>query len=86
MSYKILYSDKVVSEDIPALPKKAKEMIKKAIETRLVDNPTHGKPLQYSLSGYRSLRVSVYRIIYKIDVEESAIKIVAIDHRKDVYE
>lgn len=83
--FRIYYSDRVVNEDIPALPKKVREMIRKAIETRLANNPTHGKPLQYSLSGFRSLRVSTYRIIYKIEADDKIIRIVAIDHRKDVY-
>lgn len=44
-----------------------------------------GKPLLEPLSGYRMHRVGVYRIIYAVR-ESSSIEIVAIGHRKDIYE
>lgn len=44
-----------------------------------------GKPLTGSLSGYRMHRVGVYRILYRVR-ESSSIEIVAIGHRKDIYE
>jgi mRNA-degrading endonuclease RelE of RelBE toxin-antitoxin system len=48
------------------------------------DDWTIGKILTDTLTGYRSYRVGVYRIIYKIH-QSSSIEIVAIGHRKDVY-
>lgn len=44
-----------------------------------------GKVLTGSLSHYRVHRVGVYRIIYCVK-ESSHIEIVAIGHRKDIYE
>lgn len=44
-----------------------------------------GKPLTGPLSGYRMHRVGVYRILYAVH-ESSSIEIVAIGHRKDIYE
>jgi len=85
MGYEILYSDAVVSEDIPLLGKREKSQIKRAIEERLTIDPIGlGKPLRHSLSGYRRLRVGDYRIIYR--VIEHTVNIVKIGHRKEVYE
>ena len=81
------YYESVVKRDIPALPKTMRLRIKKAIEQRLVNDPvTYGKPLQYALKGHRRLRVGDYRIIYRILAERRCVLIVAIDHRKDVYD
>ncbi len=86
MSYKIEYLDTVVSEDIPKLPKTIRNRVKKAIETRLTIDPVGlGKPLRYSFSGHRRIRVGDYRIIYRIDQKNETVTIVFIKHRKDVY-
>lgn len=85
--YQIEYLDTVVDEDIPALPKAIKNTIKKAIEERLTVDPLgFGKPLRYSLKGHRRLRVSDYRIVYRIDADNNIVLVVAIKHRKDIYE
>lgn len=87
MSYTIRYLKEVITDDIPRLSKSAKELIKRAIEERLcVDPVSFGKPLQYGLRGQRRLRVSSYRIIYRIDQDKKEVVIVAIAHRKNVYE
>lgn len=83
--YCIEYLQKVTSKDIPLLPKTMRMLIKQAIEERLgVDPIGFGKPLQYNLKGCRRLRVGDYRIIYQI--KEKKVIIIAIKHRKDVYE
>lgn len=85
--FTIKYLDSVIKYDIPALPTSAKKMIKKAIEERLMTDPIgFGKPLRYSLKGHRRLRVSNYRIIYRIEAEQQTVLIIAIKHRKDVYD
>lgn len=85
-TYQIEYIESVVEEDIPALPKAVKNVIKKAIEARLIIDPLgYGKPLRYSLKGHRRLRVGDYRVVYRIDPEIYIVIIVAIKHRKDVY-
>lgn len=85
--YTIDYLEIVVTEDIPALPKTTHLMIKDAIEERLMVDPiSFGKPLQYSLKGHRRLRVGNYRIVYRVDSTKHKVVIVAIKHRKDVYE
>ncbi|KKP95403.1 MAG: Toxin of the RelE-RelB toxin-antitoxin system [candidate division TM6 bacterium GW2011_GWE2_36_25] len=85
--YKITYLESVKKSDIPALSASAKKLIKKAIEQRLTIDPIgFGKPLRYSLKGHRRLRVSNYRIVYRIEPETQSVLIVAIKHRKDIYE
>lgn len=86
-NYKIEYLDVVVKDDIPAPPKTIKTTIKKAIEERLMPDPIgFGKPLRYSLKGHRRLRVGNYRVVYRIDADNNTVVIIAIKHRKDIYE
>lgn len=84
--YTIEYLDNVIDDDIPALPATMKQLIKKAIEERLTLDPIDlGKPLRYALRGHRRLRVGYYRVIYRIEQEQRIVLIVAIKHRKNVY-
>ena len=86
VKYEIRYLKEVISKHIPALSSSAKILIKYAIEERLTADPiSFGKPLRYSMKGHRRLRVSDYRIVYRIEPEKKAVIIVAIKHRKDVY-
>lgn len=85
--YQISYLDVVVKEDIPSLPKRARELIQGAIEERLELDPIgYGKPLRYSLKGHRRMRVSDYRIVYRVEENTHTVVIIAIKHRKDVYD
>ena len=86
-SWIIQYSDKVVEKDIPNLGKPAKTRIKKEIESKLTVDPIHfGKPLRYSLYRLRSLRVGDYRVLYQTYNAQSKVLIVAIGHRKSIYD
>lgn len=85
--YSIEYLESVVKRDIPALTQKIRILIRRAIEERLAKDPIgFGKPLRYSLKGHRRLRVGDYRIVYRIEPETKIVLIVAIKHRKHVYE
>lgn len=87
MSFEIHYQEQVILKHIPALPTSMKILIKRAIEERLKVDPVGlGKPLRYSLKGHRRLRVGDYRVVYRIDVQAHTVIIVAIKHRKDIYE
>ena len=82
--YNVIYSDQVISKDIPKLSIPVRLIIKSAIETKLLSDPVKfGKPLRYSLKGCRSLRVGDYRVIYQI--VDRTINILLIQHRKDCY-
>ncbi len=51
----------------------------------IYDDWTVGKVLTGELQKYRAHRSGMYRIIYRVR-ESSSIEIVAIGHRKDIYE
>ncbi|MCR4277947.1 MAG: type II toxin-antitoxin system RelE/ParE family toxin [Candidatus Berkelbacteria bacterium] len=74
----------VVRTDIPKLGEDIRRQIKTALETKLARHPeTFGLPLRGILKKYWKLRVGNYRIVYQI--EKNKIYIVAIAHRKEVY-
>ena len=84
MELKVVYHPKVITEDIPALPKVVSARIKKAIENKLLTHPeTFGEPLRGSLVPLWKLRVGDYRIVF--DVQGSKVYIHAISHRKNIY-
>lgn len=65
--YEIEYHPLVLNDDVPVLSSEMAARIEDAIETKLIKAPElFGKPLRQSLKGYRRLRVSGYRIIYRI--------------------
>ena len=83
--YSFEYLEEVVKNDISQIPQNIRNIIKRAIEERLgVDPFSFGKPLRYSLKGHRRLRISNYRVVYKI--ENQMVVIIAIKHRKDIYQ
>jgi addiction module RelE/StbE family toxin len=53
---------------------------------RLLNDPLQGHPLHDELSGYRSLRVRTYRVIYQIDDEDTTLDVVFVGPRRNVYE
>lgn len=86
IKYQISYLEEVIKKHIPSLSSSTKILVKRAIEERLMIDPiSFGKPLRYSLKGHRRLRVGNYRIVYRIE-EEYKIIVVAINHRKEIYE
>ena len=86
MRFSIEFNEEA-KEDFKALPKKFQELVKRAIEERLeVDPISYGKPLRYSWKGHRTLRVSKYRIIYRVIEVKNNVLIVRIEIRRDVYE
>ena len=85
--YTIVYAERVSKKDIPKLSAPVKRRIRTAIEQKLTLDPLHfGKPLKYSFQGHHRLRVGDYRVIYRIDPQAATVYVVAIRHRKDVYE
>ena len=82
--FTVVYHRLVVSLDIPKIPKKWKEKVRRSVETRLTSHPDlYGKPLRRSLKGYRKLRVGDYRVIFKI--KGNMVTILLIQHRSVVY-
>jgi mRNA interferase RelE/StbE len=53
---------------------------------KLQVEPDRGKPLQLSLKGLRSWRTGDYRIVYRVVERKIEILVVAVGHRRDVYD
>ena len=53
---------------------------------KLDADPERGKPLQLVLKGLRSWRTGDYRIVYRVIESRIEILVVAVGHRRDVYE
>jgi mRNA interferase RelE/StbE len=83
--YRLRYHPDVRDKDLPKINKNIQKRIKVAIEKRLLVAPDrYSEPLRRTLRGYRKLRVGDYRIVLKL--RDNEILILAICHRKDVYE
>jgi mRNA interferase RelE/StbE len=74
-----------VAEVIRHLPPALKRSIKHAIRAISVD-PNCGEPLQKELEGYWKFKVRRFRIVYRIDRTHRIIRIVAVGHRRTIYE
>ena len=53
---------------------------------KLMAEPERGKPLQLTLKGLRSWRTGDYRIVYRVVEARIEVLVIAIGHRRDVYE
>lgn len=62
-----------------------KKQLKEALNT-LKENPYSGKTLREELNFFRSFKIKRYRVIYHIDDSLRHIVIVALGHRRDIYE
>ena len=62
-----------------------KSTVKSKIEM-LQENPFSGKWLERKLSGYLSMRVKRFRIIYKVRDDDQTVAVHYVGHRKDIYE
>lgn len=81
--YKLLVSSKAERE-IKKVPKDYKAVIIEAL-IEIKENPFLGKPLTRNLTGRFSYRVGVYRIIYKVRIEDNVVKVLSAGHRSTVY-
>ena len=52
----------------------------------LREDPERGKPLQMTLQGLRSYRTGDYRIVYRAVATRIEILVIAIGHRREVYD
>lgn len=64
---------------------KDRKLIKTAIK-ELRQDPTAGGDLQEELSGFKSYKSKRYRIICRLNEDESVIEIFYVGHRRDVYD
>lgn len=74
-----------VAEVIRHLPPDLKRSIKAAI-CMLSEDPEQGIPLVRELEGLWKYRVRRFRIVFTLDRSRKRLKIVAVGHRRWVYE
>ncbi len=74
-----------VAEVIRSLHPDLKQLIKSAIRA-IVANPECGEPLKREPDGLRKYRVRRFRIVYTVDQKRRIIRLMAVGHRRSVYE
>lgn len=74
-----------VAEVIRRSPPELKRALKAAIRM-LAANPAAGEPLHAELEGRFKYRVRRYRIVYRVDRAARILHIVAVGHRRHIYE
>lgn len=67
------------------LSRAQKELLLRAIDS-LAEDPFRGYPLRKALKGFYKLRVGDYRIVYDIRQKKITVVVIAVGHRKDVYD
>lgn len=68
------------------LPEAAAAAMVEFMTGSLLENPMRvGTPLLFELEGYLSARRGPYRVTYRVDKTERAVRVVRIEHRADVY-
>lgn len=82
--YRVFYTAEA-RKNIEKFDPSNRKVVRRAIES-LSLNPSRGKPLAYELAGLHSLRTSDYRIIYRIRGKELVIIVVAVGHRREIYQ
>lgn len=70
---------------ISRLSPEVKKLVRSSIDV-LLTKPYAGSELAGELEGYRSYRARRYRIIYRVNQDESRLEIYHVGHRGDVYE
>ncbi len=83
-AYRARYTPEAAGR-IRKLHPQIKQEIKDGIRM-LLTSPLAGHQLQLELSGYWSYRVRTHRVIYQINEEETAVDIVFVGPRRNVYE
>jgi mRNA interferase RelE/StbE len=74
-----------VADVIRSLPPEVKRGVKAAIRA-LSSKPGAGEPLQRELEGLWKYRVRRFRVVYAADRQRRVLRIVAVGHRRAVYE
>ena len=74
-----------VAERIRHLPPDVKRGIREALRAIGLD-PGRGEPLKRELRDYMKYRVRRFRIVYRVDRRAKTVAIMAVGHRRSVYE
>ena len=78
----VIYTEKFERE-FKKIDLAIKEKAKKQL-TKIIKNPTVGKPLKYNLKGEKTIYVRPFRIIYSFS--KGTIYFLRLQHRKDIYD
>lgn len=84
MSWTILYTPSA-ARSLRRLDPATRDKIRRALDL-LASDPSRGKPLHLNMKGLRSWRTGDFRIVYRIVADRVEIFIIALGHRRDVYE
>lgn len=85
MAWRLLVAP-AAERTLARLPERVAAAIVEFMLGPLLEEPRRvGKPLQRELEGYWSARRGAYRVVYRVDDEDSSVRVVRIDHRADVY-
>lgn len=82
--YEVILTPRAQKE-LKRLPKRYQRAIVLSLH-ELREYPFSGKPLTRELTGQFSLRVGVYRILYKINKQNKIVSVLTIGHRSTVYQ
>ena len=82
--YRVRYTP-AAAESIRHLHAAIKQAIREGIRT-LSAEPLRGHALVLELAGFRSLRVSRYRVVYRLREEDRTVEVHLVGPRKDIYE
>lgn len=80
---KVVYSNKAV-KGLKRIPQDYKNRILRAIGS-LAEQPFAGRPLTGDLDGRYKLVMWPYRVIYRLQIKEQVVYIIAISHRQGAY-
>ena len=85
MSYTVSFTA-TAQRDLDKLPPRVVSAVIEFAFGDLAREPRRvGKPLRRELIGMFSARRGPYRVLYRIDDDRSAVSIMRVDHRADVY-
>lgn len=82
--YKLLISAKA-KKQIKSITKLQERKVIAQIFEDIKENPLIGKPLEGELIGEYSYKVSVYRVLYIIDLKDKQVAILSAGHRASIY-
>ena len=74
-----------VADRIGKFPPDLKRRVREAMRA-IAGDPAQGEPLKRDLSGYIKYRVRRFRIVYEVDRAARTVRIMAVGHRRVVYE
>ena len=74
-----------VAKVLRHLPPDVKRPVKAALRA-IGANPSIGSPLERELKGFWRFRVRRFRIVYAVDGPRRTIRVMAVAHRRSVYE